>query len=69
MRAVVGDMLTVRNLHRGDAERHGTITEVHGKDGAPPYVVQWQDGHETLFFPSAGTVVEHHPSGTEAARS
>jgi hypothetical protein len=24
--------------------------------------VRWQDDHESLFFPAAGTVVEHHPA-------
>ena len=37
------------------------IVEVHGETGAPPYLIRWSDGHESLFFPSADTVVEHHP--------
>jgi hypothetical protein len=64
MRAVVGDELTVKGRHQGDEDRHGEIREVHGDEGSPPYVVQWRDGHETVFFPSADTVVEHHPSGS-----
>lgn len=67
MQAAVGDALIVRSVHQGDAERHGTITEVHGKNGDPPYVVRWQDGHETLFFPSAGTLVEHHSATPRTA--
>lgn len=31
--------------------REGEILEVHGQDGAPPYVVRWSDGHEGLMFP------------------
>jgi hypothetical protein len=27
----------------------------------PPYLVRWQDGHESLFFPSSDTLVEHRP--------
>lgn len=62
MRAQVGDKLTVKGRHQGDKERHGEITGVDGPDGAPPYVVRWRDGHESLFFPSADTQVEHDPA-------
>ena len=69
MQAIVGDTFTIRGVHQGDAERHGTIIEIHGKDGEPPYLVRWRDGHETVFFPSADMAVEHHPaSGQPTAR-
>ncbi len=35
--------------------------EIHGEDGAPPYLVSWSDGRETVFFPSSDTIVEHRP--------
>jgi len=63
MQAKVGDELTVRGRLVGDEERHGEIIEVHGPDGAPPYLVRWQDDHESVFFPSSDTMVEHHPAG------
>jgi hypothetical protein len=63
MKAVVGDELTVKGRHQGDIERHGEIIEVHGQEGSPPYLVQWQDGHESVFFPSADTVVAGHRPG------
>jgi Domain of unknown function (DUF1918) len=59
MKARVGDELIVKGQHVGDADRQGVITEVRGADGAPPYLVRWTDGHESSFFPSSGTVVEH----------
>jgi len=62
MRAKVGDELTVRGRLQGDEDRHGEIIEIHGEDGAPPYLVRWRDHHESLFFPSSDTVVEHHPA-------
>jgi hypothetical protein len=62
MKAVVGDELTVRGRHQGDEDRHGEIIEVQGKDGAPPYLVRWRDGHQSVFFPTSGTEVEHHPA-------
>ncbi|MGE5133702.1 MAG: DUF1918 domain-containing protein [Gemmatimonadota bacterium] len=61
MKAQVGDELIVKGLHVGDADRRGVITEVHGENGGPPYLVRWSDGHESSFFPSSGTLVEHVP--------
>jgi len=51
MRAKVGDRLLVEtskdDLHR----REGEVLEVRGEDGAPPYIVRWEDGHEGLVYP------------------
>jgi hypothetical protein len=69
MRAQVGDELTVKGRHQGDEDRHGKITQVDGPNGTPPYMVRWRDGHETLFFPSSGTEVEHHAAGRTEQRS
>ncbi len=60
MRAEVGDELTVKGRHQGDGERHGEIIQVDGPDGAPPYLVRWQDGHDSLFFPSSDAEITHH---------
>ncbi len=59
MQAQVGDKLTVMGRHQGDKDRHGEIIRVDGPGGGPPYLVRWQDGHESMFFPSSGTQVEH----------
>jgi len=60
MRAQLGDELVVRGRRGGDEDRHGEVIEVEGPDGAPPYLVRWWDGHESMFFPASGTVIEHH---------
>lgn len=60
MQASVGDGLTVKGRHQGDEDRHGEIIEIHGENGAPPYLVRWRDQHESIFFPSSDTIVEHH---------
>jgi hypothetical protein len=60
MRAQVGDELTVKGRHQGDDERHGEITKVIGPDGAPPYLIRWQDGHDSLFFPASDAEITHH---------
>lgn len=62
MRAVRGDQLLVRGRHVGDEDRSGEIIEVHGEDGRPPYLVRWNDGHESVFMPSSDTIVEHRPA-------
>jgi Domain of unknown function (DUF1918) len=62
MKAQAGDELTVRGRHQGDEDRHGEIIRVDGANGAPPYLVRWRDGHESVFFPSSGSEVEHHPA-------
>jgi hypothetical protein len=67
MQAQVGDGLTVKGRHQGDEDRHGKIIEIHGQDGSPPYLVRWRDNRESIFFPTSGTVVEHHP-GSKRAR-
>jgi hypothetical protein len=62
MHAEVGDELVVRGRHVGDVGRQGMIIEIHGEAGAPPYLVRWKDGHESLFTPSSDTHVEHRPA-------
>ena len=61
MKAAVGDRLVVRGRHVGDEDREGTIIEVHGPDGAPPYVVRWADGHHSMFMPTSDTVIRRVP--------
>lgn len=51
MRAQVGDQMVVEGRTDSQPRRHGEVVEVRGEDGAPPYVVRWDDGHEGLVFP------------------
>ncbi|EWT03963.1 hypothetical protein N864_12730 [Intrasporangium chromatireducens Q5-1] len=66
MKANVGDAITMTTEHVGQANRHGTIREVHGPDGGPPYLVEWSDGHTGLINPGPGSVLRVH--GQEADR-
>ncbi len=43
----------------GEGDRHGEIVEVRGAEGAPPYVVRFTDGHESLVYPGPDAVIEH----------
>lgn len=66
MKANVGDKLVVQ-LHRiGQHDRIGLIKEVHGVDGAPPYVVEWLDapGEHTVWPGSDAHIekFEHSPT-------
>ena len=58
MRAKVGDRIIVRGHRVGDPDRDGEILEVHGEDGAPPYVVRWAaDDHESTFYPGTDALI------------
>ncbi|BDZ65108.1 DUF1918 domain-containing protein [Agromyces mangrovi Wang et al. 2018] len=59
MHAVTGERLIIHGKQVGQAERHGEILEVRGDDGAPPYLVRFDDGHESLIFPGSDCEVEH----------
>ena len=51
MHANVGDQLLVEGRTVETPRRSGEILEVHGENGAPPYVVRWADGQEGLVYP------------------
>jgi hypothetical protein len=68
MQAVVGDRLHVHGRGVGDPGKIGEIVEIHGKEGAPPYLVKFTDGHTGLVFPGPDAVVEH-PAGRKATGS
>jgi Domain of unknown function (DUF1918) len=67
MQAVVGDRLHVRGNVVGHPDRVGLIVEIRDAGGAPPYLVQFDDGHTCLIFPGPDAIVEHPPEKTRAA--
>ncbi len=64
MRAKVGDRLRVYGRNVGIPDRVGEIIEVRGRDGTPPYLVRFEDGHETLVFPGPDAVIEEPVEST-----
>ncbi|MBO2451939.1 DUF1918 domain-containing protein [Actinomadura barringtoniae] len=62
MEATVGDRLHMHGNIVGQPDRTCEIIEVRGPEGAPPYVVRFPDGHETLVYPGPDTVIE--PAGS-----
>ncbi len=61
MQAAVGDRLHIHGHNVGDPDKMGEIVEVHGKQGAPPYLVRFDDGHTGLVFPGPDAIIEHPP--------
>lgn len=59
MRVAVGDRLHVQGRVVGQKQQTAEVIEVHGEDGAPPYLVRYDDGHELLVFPGSDAWVEH----------
>ena len=63
MRAVVGDRLHVHGRVVGTHDQTSVIIEIRGENGAPPYLVRHEDGHEALVFPGPDASVEHAKDG------
>jgi hypothetical protein len=51
-----GDRLVLESEKTGHPAREGRILEVHKSLAGISYRVRWTDGHESTFFPSAGSV-------------
>ncbi len=54
----VGDRIMVDSQKAGEPPRQGTILEIIEHDYGTSFRVAWDDGHESTFRPTAGTV---HP--------
>lgn len=54
MDASVGDVIEVSSHKVGSPPRRGTVTEVLDKQ-RPELRVRWEDGRETVIFPSGGS--------------
>ena len=64
MQAAAGDRVVIRGHQVGGVQRTGLILEVRGENGAPPYIVRWDDDpeqHDHLFFPGSDADIE--PAG------
>ena len=59
LQAAPGDRLFITGHRVGDQPTDGEIIEVLGDDGAPPYVVRWEDGHESRVYPGSDIHIQH----------
>ena len=57
-----GDHISVDSQKAGEPARQGTILEVIEHDYGTSYQVAWDDGHESTFRPTAGTVHTVRPA-------
>ena len=67
MHAMIGDRLRIHGNQVGTPDQCGRIVEIRGTDGAPPYLVQFDDGHERLIFPGTDAIVEKASEADSAA--
>jgi hypothetical protein len=73
MQAHTGDRIVVETTTLGAARRCGEVLEVLGTDEGEHYRVRWEDGRETVFYPSSDATIhpgkKHRPraSGRAAA--
>lgn len=58
MHATIGDRLHVHGRIVGQHDRVCEIIEVHGPNGAPPYLVRFPDGHQSIMSPGPDCEVE-----------
>ena len=65
LHASPGDRLVVRGHHQGEPERDAEILKVLGEAGAPPYLVRWEDGHESEVFPGSDMFIQHFDDADE----
>jgi len=67
VKAEIGDEIVVDGAHLGDLRKMGKVLEVLTTGGVVHYRVQWDDGHEGIFYPGsdAHTV---HPGRRRAAQ-
>jgi hypothetical protein len=59
----VGDRITVDSGKVGQAPRSGEVLEIIEAPYGNRYRVRWDDGHESTFHPTSGTIhtVEREP--------
>ncbi len=62
-----GDRIAIESEHVGEGSREGRVLEVIGTGDGVHYRVKWDDGHESVLFPTAGSVTII-PKPAKAAR-
>jgi hypothetical protein len=53
-----GDLVVVEGHHVGESKRFGEILEVLGDPGHEHYRVRWDDGHESVYYPSSDSTIQ-----------
>jgi hypothetical protein len=64
----IGDRITVDANRTSQAARHGVIEEIF-REAPPRFRVHWDDGHESILSPAAGSLhVEPKRRATAAGK-
>jgi hypothetical protein len=50
-------MVVIEGHHVGEGRRMGEILDVLGEPGHEHYRVRWEDGRETVFYPSSDATI------------
>ena len=53
MRAKPGDVIVIDSVHTNETTRRGIVVDVRETGGVEHYVVRWDDGRETTFYPGS----------------
>ncbi|HEY8455369.1 MAG TPA: CBS domain-containing protein [Actinopolymorphaceae bacterium] len=57
MHAVAGDQIVIRSASLDEPPRRGVIRQVLGSGETEHFQVQWDDGHESLFYPGPDAMI------------
>ena len=55
--ARAGAVIEIHEHRVGEKPRTGEILEVIGEPGHEHYRVRWEDGHESIFYPSSDATI------------
>ena len=58
-----GDLVIVEGHRIGEARRIGEILECLGEAGHEHYRVVWDEGHESIFYPSSDSTIQKAQRG------
>jgi hypothetical protein len=53
-----GDLVVIEAHRLGESRRLGEILQVLGQPNHPHYRVRWDDGRETVFYPSNDATIQ-----------
>ena len=56
----VGEVIVIEEHHVGEGRRIGEILEVVNPGAHEHYRVRWDDGRESIFYPSTDAHIHHH---------
>ena len=62
MELKVGNRVEVESESTERKPRTGVIEEVVRKEPSPRYRIRWDDGHESIYTPAAGTLRRAGPA-------